>query len=122
MLPMTACSQCKMTPYRSCRECVEALLSDRIQRLELAVWYVIDSFEAAVRSHDRRLSPGGQQVSYHGDFASGTPGTYAALSRYARDLRSALRGEWPKIRSEYAEAYPSTDAIDLDRMFGERQP
>lgn len=96
-------------------------LLTRVERLQLAIWFMIDSFEAAVTAHDRRYQ-GGQQIPYHGEFASITPSVVTVLKRYARSLRNTLRGEWPMTRSEYVSAYPELSKPDVGQIFMERQP
>lgn len=87
----------------------------------MALWAIIDTFEAAVRAQEARCA-GGQHVPYHGDFASVGPSTIGQMRRWTRDLRAALKDQWPMTREEYAAAWPQTDRAELDRMFAPREP
>ena len=90
-------------------------------RLEAALYAMIDCFDGAVANHDSR-SKGGQHVSYHGDFASMPPSSVGQMRRWSRDLRAAIAGTWPMTRAEYAAAYPATTDAALDELFTRRTP
>lgn len=96
-------------------------MSDTERRLRAAIWAVIDCFEGAVANFESR-GKGGQHVPYMGDFASMPPSAASQMRRWARDLRSALRNEWPMLREEFIAAYGTTDVAALDAMFPERTP
>ena len=96
-------------------------MSDTERRLQAAIWAVIDCFEGAVANQENR-GKGGQHVPYCGDFANMTPSSVSQMRRWARDLRSALRNEWPMLREEFVAAYGMTDEAALDAMFKERTP
>lgn len=89
-------------------------------RLRAAIWSVIDTFEGAVRAFESR-GAGGQHVPYHGDFSSVTPSTVSQMRRWIRDLRCALKNEWPMLRHEFVAMYPHIDAAALDEMFKDRE-
>lgn len=96
-------------------------MTDREERLERALWAIIDTFESAVAAHDQR-GAGGQHVPDHGDFRNMTPSGVMQMKRWSRDLRDALRGRWPMVRSEWEKMFPSTDAKELDYMYRKREP
>lgn len=88
------------------------------ERLRRALWSVIDTFEGAVANF-RSRGAGGQHVPYHGDFSQMPPSTVAQMERWARDLRSALRGEWPYTKEEWVREWGSAG---VEEMFKERTP
>lgn len=60
------------------------------------IWQVVQAFsdavDAALKNNERR-GKGGQQVSFHGDFASAPPSTLIQLRRWADELTSAADRE-----------------------------
>lgn len=101
----------------------EKIPDAEVRRLRAAIWALIDAFEAAAAHHEWKMAGGGgQHVSYHGDFASMTPSGVSQMRRWARDLRSALKNEWPMLREEFVEHYGAASGEALDEMFKEREP
>lgn len=95
----------------------------RSQRLERAIQAVIDTFTHAVAEYDRRTTnPGGQHVTYFGDFSVITPSTAVQFRRWIRDLNDALQGRWPLLRADWQELFPDTSEYELDKMFGKAEP
>lgn len=94
--------------------------NDTVVRLRAAIWAIIDTFDAAVANFESR-GKGGQQVPFHGDFASMPPSSAQTMRRWSRDLREALRDKWPMLRAEF-KAMHGTDEAALDEMFKERFP
>jgi hypothetical protein len=90
------------------------------ERLRAAIWAVIDLFEGAIANFESR-GKGGQHVPYTGDFANMPPSAVSQMQRWARDLRSALKGRWPMTRKEFKDMY-GTDEASLDTMFQNRIP
>lgn len=75
----------------TCGTCEER--EAELRRLRAACESMAECFEAAVRY--ARRPKGGQQVSFHGDFAAVTkyPSFVQAAEWWARHLRTALKGE-----------------------------
>lgn len=95
-------------------------MTDDPRRLRAAIWAVIDLFEGAVANFESK-GKGGQHVPYMGDFANLVPSAAGQMRRWARDLRCALKGEWPMTREEFKAAYGTSDAT-LDELYKEREP
>ncbi len=98
-------------------------LLDEVERLtkehgrcRQALKSMADCFDGAVRNVEDR-GKGGQHVPYHGDFASVGPSTVSQMRRWSRDLRCAIRGEWPMTRDEYIKAFPSMSVAAINEMF-----
>lgn len=66
----------------------------RVDVLERALESICDEFDATVRHFENR-GKGGQQVSFHGDFANVAPSTIIAMRRWSADLREVLAGTHP---------------------------
>lgn len=119
--PTPTCDACAHSYVAKLAAGVVEVLADaaRIERLEAALYSMIDCFDGAVASFEDR-GKGGQHVSYHGDFASIPPSAVGQMRRWSRDLRAAIAGTWPMTRAEYAAAYPSTTEAALDEIFTRR--
>jgi len=99
----------------------ESDLERENRSLRAALWAVIDLFEGAVANFESR-GKGGQHVPYHGDFASMPPSAAHQMQRWSRDLRCALKGEWPMTREEWMARWPNTDPAEIDYMYRNREP
>lgn len=62
--------------------------NDRLRAVAERVGYFCEAVDSAAAHH--RRGKGGQQVSFHGDWAHVVPSTIVALERWARDFRFAL--------------------------------
>ena len=68
----------------------------QLKQREAAIQFLILEFEGAITAF-RARGAGGQQVPYHGVFASMAPSTVATLERYIRELRDCLEDKWPIV-------------------------
>ena len=67
---------------KSCPWCQRDRLLDEIE-------FIKDMFQTAVANHNKK--PGGQQVQYHGDFASITPSTAGQMTWYVKRWKEVLK-------------------------------
>lgn len=87
-------------------------MTDKLKELLTLVEGFCSAVDDATRAHDSR-GLGGQQVPFHGDFASALPSTMIQLRWWARELRTASRGV-----AELQPDLPSREsALDRDRQF-----